>query len=74
MTDALSGEKCVAISVVKPLLSHVLDKVLVAEDDDTDLMKEMKERMKGDLESSDEDPKFSLLLELCSFLDELCEQ
>ena len=49
MTDALSGESCVTISAVKPLLSHLLEKVLVADDDDTDLTKEMKERIKVDL-------------------------
>ena len=32
-------------------------------------MEEMKERMKGDLESRYEDPEFSLFLKLCLFLD-----
>ena len=41
MTDALSGENCVMISVVKPLLSHLLEKVLVAEDHETDLTKKI---------------------------------
>ena len=40
MTDALLGEKYVTISTVKPLLSHLLEKVLVTEDNDTDLMEE----------------------------------
>ena len=35
MTDALSGESCVTVSAVKPLLNHLLEKVLVAYDDDT---------------------------------------
>ena len=46
MTGALSGESCVIISAVKPLLNHLLQKVLVADDDDTDLTKEMKEGSK----------------------------
>ena len=40
---------CVTISVVKTLLNRLLRKVLVA-DDHTDLTKEMKERVKADLE------------------------
>ena len=42
MTDALAAEKCVTVSAVKPLLSHLAEEVLVAENDDTDLTKEMK--------------------------------
>ena len=69
MTDALSGEHCVTVSAVKPLLNHLLEKVLVAEDDDTDLTKEMKERIKVDLEVRYLDSEFDHLLELSSFLD-----
>ena len=68
MTDALSGESCVTISAVKPLLNHLLEKVLVA-DDDTDLTKEMKERIKVDLELRYLDSEFDHLLEVSSFLD-----
>ena len=69
MTDALSGEHCVTVSAVKPLLNHLLEKVLVAEDDDTDLTKEMKERIKVDLEVRCLDSEFDHLLELSLFLD-----
>ena len=51
MTDALSGENCVTITAVKPILNNLPRKVLVADDDDTDLTKEMKERIKVDLGS-----------------------
>ena len=43
MTDALSGEKCIIISAVKPLLSHLISKVLVESEEDTDLTNEIKE-------------------------------
>ena len=66
ITDALAGENCVTVSAVKPLLNHLLEKVLVAEDDDTDLTKEMKERI---LELRYLDSEFDHLLELSSFLD-----
>ena len=54
------------LCAVKPLLNHLLEKVLVAEDDDTDLTKEMKE---VDLEVRYLDSEFDHLLELSSFLD-----
>jgi len=41
MTNALSGESCVIISAVKPILSHVTDK-LEEEDGDTDKMRESR--------------------------------
>ena len=69
MTDALSGENCVTVSAVKPLLNHLLEKALVTDDDDTDLTKEMKERIKVDLELRYLDSEFDHLLELSSFLD-----
>ena len=69
MRDALVGENCVTVSAVKPLLNHLLEKVLVAEDDDTDLTKEMKERIKVDLELRYLDSELDHLLELSSFLD-----
>ena len=34
----------------KPLLNHLLEKVLLADDDDTDLTKEMKVGIKVDLQ------------------------
>ena len=67
--DALAAEKCVTVSVVKPLLSHLAEEVLVAEDDNTDLTKEMEKRIKDDLEARHDDPEFSFLLELSLFLD-----
>ena len=42
-TDALSGEKHLTISVVRPLLKHIVDEVLVVSAEDSSLSKEMKE-------------------------------
>ena len=55
------------VSAVKPLLNHLLEKILMAENVDTDLTKEMKERIKVDLRYLDSG--FDHLLELSSFLD-----
>jgi len=41
-TDALSGEKWVNISAVRPLLNHILDVLLVSSDDNTGFAKELK--------------------------------
>ena len=68
MTDALSGEKCVTISTVKPLLNHLINEVL-AEKEDTELTKEIRERIRVDIELRYIDADFEHLLELASFLD-----
>ena len=43
MTDLLSGEQYNAVSVVKPLLNHILSKVLFENEEDTTLSKEIKD-------------------------------
>ena len=68
MTDALSGEKCITISAVKPLLNDLINEVLV-EKEDTELTKEMKEKIRVDIELRYTDADFEHLLELSSFLD-----
>ena len=69
ITDALSGESCVTISALKALLNHLLEELLVAADDDTDLTKEMKERIQVDIQLRYLDSEFDHLLEVSSFLD-----
>ena len=68
MTDALSGENCITISAVKPILNHISTELEEA-DGDTDMAKEIKERIKVDLELRYLDDDISQLLELTSFLD-----
>ena len=50
-TDALSGEKHLTISVVRPLLRHILDKVLAVSAEDCSLSKEMKEIISDKLQT-----------------------
>jgi len=73
MTDALAAKKCVTVSAVKPLLNHITEEVLVAEDDGTDLTKETKKSIKEDLQARYGGPEFNFLLELSSFLDPKCK-
>ena len=68
MTDALSGESCITISAVKPILNHIINE-LKEEDGDMDITKEIKERVKVDLELRYLGDEIGQLLELTSFLD-----
>ena len=68
-TDALSGEKCVTVSAVKPLLNYITTDILVDKEGNSELTKEIKERVKVDLEIRYSNPELSQLLELASFLD-----
>ena len=69
MTDALSGESCVTISAVKPILNHIINE-FKEEEDDTEMTREIKERIKMDLELWYlGDDGIGQLLELASFLD-----
>ena len=69
MTDLLSGEQYVTVSVVKPLLNHILSKVLLEKEDDSTLSKEIKARMRDKLNSYYDEESIDNLLTLCSFLD-----
>ena len=69
MTDLLSGEQYVTVSVVKPLLHYIFSKLLVEKEEDTSLSKEMKARMKEKLNLYYENESVDHLLCLCSFLD-----
>ena len=48
MTDALCGEQSVTISAVLPLLEDITSNLLMPTDDDTNLTKEMKQRVQAD--------------------------
>ena len=50
MIDALSGEKHVTVSAVKPFLNYITTDIVVVKEGDSELTKEMKERDKVDLE------------------------
>ena len=69
MTGLLSGEQYVTVSVVKPLLNHILSKVLLEKEEDTTLSKERKIRMKEKLNFYYAEESITLLLGVCSFLD-----
>ena len=47
LTDIISGEDYVTVSTMKPLLHHISTKALAVENDDTELTRDIKERIKS---------------------------
>ena len=69
ITDLLSGEKRVTVSLIKPLLQHVY-KELSSTEEDTALTSEVKAKIKADLEQRYEaQSEVDEFLDFCSFLD-----
>ena len=68
-TDALSGEKNVTVSAIRPLLKHILEELVASTDVDCALVKEMKETIADDLQARYINGNISELIDMCSFLD-----
>ena len=68
LTDLLAAEKRVSVSAIKPM-QRICSNMLILKDDDTDLAKDMKERIKCDLLQCYSEPESNQLLSVCSFLD-----
>ena len=67
-TDLLAGEKRVTASAVLPFLNHIKTNILVSQEEETDLTKEMKDRIKLDL-LSHYNESTTHFLEICTFMD-----
>ena len=67
-TDALSGEKHVTASAIRPLLKHIHEKILLVSSNDCTITKEMKMVMSNDLKSR-YTTMLNELLDICSYLD-----
>ncbi len=68
-TDALSGEKNVTVSAIRPLLKHILEELVASTDVDCALVKEMKETIADDLQARYINGGISELIDMCSFLE-----
>ncbi|XP_057183056.1 E3 SUMO-protein ligase ZBED1-like [Triplophysa rosa] len=68
-TDALSGERYVSISCVKPTLHLLNTSVLAEEEEDTNLTKSLKSKILAYLNKKYEDSDTQDLLNMSSFLD-----
>ncbi|KAL1252580.1 hypothetical protein QQF64_017273 [Cirrhinus molitorella] len=68
-TDALSGEKYVSVSFVKPVLHLFNASILKVEDDDTDLSRAIKSKILEYLNEKYSDPDIQALLDMASMVD-----
>ena len=65
-TDALSAEKCVILSAIRPLLTHILNELLVVSPDDSAFVKDLKAYK---LQAQYLHQNVAMILDVCSFLD-----
>ena len=67
-TDLLAGEKKVTVSAILPLLHHIQNTILTNTPGESNLTKEIKARIKSDLENRYSE-EITLFLRVCTFLD-----
>lgn len=68
-TDALSGEDCVSVSYVKPVLNLLKMNLLKLNDEDSELTQTMKTTVLDYLTEKYQDPKTDALLDMASLVD-----
>lgn len=68
-TDALSAEKCITVSAIRPLLKHILGELLAVSPDDTSFTKDLKEIISDKLQAQYLHQNVAQILDVCSFLD-----
>ncbi|KAK0156656.1 Zinc finger BED domain-containing protein 1 [Merluccius polli] len=68
-TDALSGESYASVSYVKPVLHLLKTSVLAEKEGDTDLTKDIKEKILDYMNTKYDDPATPELLDVASFMD-----
>ena len=68
-TDALAGEKCITVPVIRPFLKHILNELLAASQDDSSFIKNLKEAISDKLQAEYLNQNVSMILDVCSFLD-----
>ena len=69
LTEALSGERQVTASAIRPVLKHVFNNILVHLDGESDLAREMKVAIAADLQHRYTSPSVARVLDVCCFLD-----
>ena len=68
-TDALSGEKCITVSAIRPLLKHILKELLAVASDDSSFVRDLKEAISDKLQAQYLIQNVSMILDVCSILD-----
>lgn len=69
LTEALSGERQVTASAIRPVLKHIFNNILVQVEGESDLAREMKVAIAADLQQRYNSPNVARVLDVCSFLD-----
>ncbi len=69
LTDFLSGENHITISSIIPVLHNLKTKILVENEDDTNLTKDIKKKILDDLQPRYTDAGIQQLLNIATFLD-----
>ena len=69
LTDIISGEDYVTVSTIKPFLHHISTKALTIENDNTELTRDIKERIKPCLTEKYSDNEVNMLLDMATKLN-----
>lgn len=69
LADALSGEKNITLSVVRPVLKHILEKLTTRRDEDTRLVREIKLAIHTHISNCCGIADVAMLLDKATFLD-----
>ena len=69
LTDALSAEKNVTVSVIQPFLDCITKEILTENESDCSLAAQMKCAIRADLQSRYTSTQILKILDVCSFLD-----
>ena len=69
LTDALSGEKSVTVSAIRPVMKHIVDVLTVVKDSDSRFIKEVKQKINNDITKRYDDESIQQLLDKSAFLD-----
>ena len=67
--DALSAEKCITVSAIRPLLTHILNELLAVSPDDSAFVKDLKEAISDKLQAQYLHQNVAMILDVCRFLD-----
>ena len=69
LTDIISVEDYVTVSTVKPLLHHISTKALAVENNDTELTRDIKEKIKSHPTEKSSDNEVNMLLDIATALN-----
>ena len=69
LTDALSGEKIVTVSAIRPVMKHIAEILTMVKDTDSRFIQEVKQKISNDISKRYDDERIQQLLDKAAFLD-----